>query len=170
MRAFFGWLGLLALCGAAWFWQSQWTHGVREERDSLRGAPGSFEEREQSWGTITIGRPSGAAPIELDDLPPDPGPGGGEQDPVPFLVNPGTQPGTDPPSPAGGDFEYVVPRGRVLSKICEDFYGSGRAPIPERVATYNGLKSPDAIREGLVLKLPAWVVLFPERPGGPPQR
>jgi len=63
----------------------------------------------------------------------------------------------------------VVPRGAVLSRICQDYYGSGRPPIPQRVAEYNGLASPDDLREGQVLRLPEWETLFPEgreRPAG----
>ena len=52
----------------------------------------------------------------------------------------------------------------MLSKICEEFYGSGRDPIPARVAEHNGLASPDALRAGTTLKLPEWEVLFPGKP------
>lgn len=161
---------LLALCCSAWYWQAEWTRGVREERESLRGTPTTLREREESWSTIVIGRPSGADSIELEQLPVEPGtePEEGHVE-LPFLFGgevhaaeggSGAQP-TPPPEPAA-DFEYVVPKGRVLSKICEGFYGSGRTPIPERVASYNGLASPDALRAGVLLYLPPWEVLFPD--------
>jgi hypothetical protein len=164
-----GLLALLALFGAASYWQGTWTESVREERQSLRDElPPDRQEREAGWGNITIGRPSGAAPVDL----PEPAPvDEQEQDRRPFLTKtmpgaPGGPPGAshEPAaemSPPPADFEYKVPEGRVLSKICEEFYGSGRDPIPGTVATYNGLSSPDQLRAGQVLKLPDWNVLFP---------
>jgi hypothetical protein len=168
VRAVLGLLLLLALFGAASYWQGSWTASLREERDVLQRPPGTLEEREEGWGRIVIGRPSGADPIELPEPIADPAEGRGtprfrrtdEKTPEETKA---VQPVTPPP-PA--DFEYLVPGGRVLSKICEEFYGSGRDPIPATVATYNGLASPDELRAGKTLKLPEWEVLFPgqERP------
>ncbi len=163
MRAVLGLLLLLALFGAASYWQGTWTAALREERDSLQRAPGNLEEREDDWGTIVIGRPSGADPVELPEpVSPAPGTAGRPQ----FKrTQPGAQqsPAAPESTPAQvpADFEYLVPEGRVLSKICEEFYGSGRDPIPARVATHNGLASPDELRAGTTLKLPEWEVLFP---------
>ncbi|MFT7485214.1 MAG: hypothetical protein ACI9F9_001061 [Candidatus Paceibacteria bacterium] len=166
MRSLLGLLVLLALCGGAWYWQAEWTDRVRSERESRLGAPSTLAGREASWGKIHIGRPSGAEPLELEqpvmvhgfnedqaNAPELPSLFGSE-------VHAGDGPTLAPQVPK--DFEYIVPAGRVLSQICEDFYGSGRSPIPEQVATYNGLKSPDSLRAGFELRLPEWDKLFPE--------
>lgn len=167
MRSIVGLLLLLGLCAAAWQWQTSWSDGVRAERETLRNTPGGLREREESWGELRVGRPSGAAPIALEgvDVPDDPGVEGDEE--LPFLRPPAPGPddgggGAPPPVPDDAPFEYVVPGGRVLSKICEEFYGSGRPPIPDRVAEFNGMSSPDDLREGQTLRLPDWSVLFPD--------
>jgi hypothetical protein len=159
VRALAGWLCLIALCGLAWYAQAWWADSVRAERERLRAAPKDLQEREQSWGRMLVGRPSGADPIELPEFEPA---GGGAQPQTPFLQMPAQEPdATEQPAPTV--FEYVVPEGRVLSRICEDFYNSGRSPIPERVAEYNDMRSPDELRAGQKLLLPAWEVLFPGR-------
>ena len=159
MRTLVGWLFLIALCGLAGYLQSRWSDSVRAERERLR-TPTGLQEREESWGRFLIGQPSGAEPIELE-LPE-------LEAPQPAAQLPGTEPAL-PEGPGAQEqapvtvFEYVVPEGRVLSKICEDFYDSGRSPIPERVAEYNGMRSPDALRAGQTLLLPPWEVLLPDR-------
>ena len=161
MRAFLGWLLLLALCGLAWFLQSRWTKGIRAEREAELSSPTDFQGREESWSRVTIGRPSGAEPIDLTNILPEnwerviEGSAGGEE---PLPVDEGEQANTY----RAPDFVYTVPEGRVLSKICVDFYNSGRPPIPQRVAEYNGLANPDGLRAGFQLRLPPWEVLFPD--------
>jgi len=157
LRTLVGWLLLIALCGLAGYLQSRWTDSVRAERERLE-TPTGLHEREESWGRFLIGHPSGAEPVELPEL----------EAPQPEVQFPATEP-VPTEGPALQEhapltvFEYVVPEGRVLSKICEDFYDSGRSPIPERVAEYNGMRSPDALRAGQTLLLPPWEVLFPDR-------
>lgn len=165
MRSFVGLLLLLGLCAGAWQWQTRWSDGVRAERETLRNTPSGLREREESWGELLVGRPSGAAPLDVEgvELPEDPN--RDETGDLPFLFPPldgGSVDDAPKPPALEQDFDYVVPRGRVLSKICEEFYGSGRPPIPERVAEYNGMPSPDALREGQTLKLPGWERLFPD--------
>ncbi|MFT7670698.1 MAG: hypothetical protein ACI8X5_003409 [Planctomycetota bacterium] len=154
----------MALCGLAGYAQNRWTKSVLAERESLRSIPTDLEGREASWGELVIGRPSGAAPIELPEnwqMEPS-GAQAVKQKP---LLSESQVEEFDPEAqkelPAN-DFEYIVPEGRVLSKICEEFYRSGRSPIPERVAEYNGLSSPDSLRAGFLLLLPDWAVLFPD--------
>lgn len=162
MRALFGWLILLSLCALAGFLQNRWSKNVRAEQENLRSIPTDLRGREESWGEIRIGRPSGAVPVELpprtveteESQPPTADSGGSRTAPPLVPVEPEIQ--------RAPDFEYVVPEGRVLSKICEDFYESGRPPIPERVAKYNGLASSDSLRAGFLLRLPPWEVLFPD--------
>jgi hypothetical protein len=176
-----GWLLLFGVCALAWTWQVSWSDEVRAARDSLRESPAGLRERERSWGRVVIGRPSGSEPlVEFPAPSPEEEETTRSSARAPFLTPPApgevtTDDGEnavrlDPsPAPSPTEFEYVVPRGRVLSKICQDYYGSGRPPIPERVAAHNGLTSPDDLREGQVLRLPAWEVLFPEgreRPAG----
>ena len=152
---------LLCLCALAGLVQIRWRKGVKAERQELRATPTTLEEREQGWARITIGEPSGAEPVQIELWYPEPEEG------------PDAEPGAGPPSPPGtpegpppgyrpADFVYTVPRGRVLSKICEDFYGTSRPPISQRVAEYNGMSSPDELKENQVLHLPAWEVLFAE--------
>ncbi len=166
MRTLVGLLLLLGLCAGAWQWQTSWSDGVRAERETLRNTPSGLREREESWGELVIGRPSGAPPADVEiPLAVD------EElllEELPFLFDTEGDGGRridTPPAPVPApdeDFDYVVPRGRVLSKICEEWYGSGRPPIPQRVAEYNGMSSPDALSEGQTIQLPAWERLFPE--------
>jgi len=163
VRAFAGWLVLIALCGLTGYLQSRWSDQVRAERESLRSAPTDLRGREESWGELRIGRPSGALPIELPEFSPETLP---ETPSVAQQEGAGQsseQPAPQTEQPAPTIFEYIVPQGRVLSKICEDFYDSGRSPIPERVARYNGLASPDELRAGQKILLPPWELLFPRR-------
>ena len=51
-------------------------------------------------------------------------------------------------------FEVTVRPGQVLSRICEDFYGTGRPPLPALVARYNGLADEHSLRAGQNLQLP----------------
>jgi len=161
LRTLLWWLLLLCLFALAGLVQIRWRKGVHAERQELRATPATLEEREQGWARITIGEPSGAEPVQIELWYPEPEEAA--EPPVP----PGGDPGPGPPEgpPPGyrpADFVYTVPRGRVLSKICEDFYGTGRPPIPQRVAEYNGMASPDELKENQVLHLPAWEVLFGE--------
>lgn len=153
MRALLAWLLLLTLCGLYGYQRSSEPRGVRAG-EPAQAHEGSVAGRETTWRRITVGRPSGAAPVEIwspaqDRRPAPPEP----------AVEVAPPPGAAPPPP---EHEYTVPEGRVLSKICEQFYRTGRPPVPQRLAEYNGLGSPDDLRAGQVLKLPAWEVLFPE--------
>ncbi len=56
-------------------------------------------------------------------------------------------------------YELTITGGDVLSRICENFYGTGRPPLPQRVADYNGLKDEHSLRAGHKLRLPPREVL-----------
>lgn len=172
MRALAAWLLLLGLCGAAGYAQYRWTSGVRAARESLRSVPTDLESREESWGELRLGRPSGAEPVEVpplrDEGLEEPAASGRLAAEAPLEELSPAERGVEPEDWRPPDFEYLVPEGRVLSKICEDFYGSGRPPIPGRVATYNGLASPDSLRAGFLLRLPPKEVLLPEESGERP--
>lgn len=165
MRALVGWLLLLGCCAALGYWQLQSEQESRAGEGAEVVVEGSTSLREATWRTLTIGRPSGAAPQDIEGLMPV-GEGGapalGDVDWT-DLDDPAPVPEPLPePVVAPADFEYTVPKGRVLSKICEEFYGTGRAPVPQRVAEYNDMGSPDELSAGQVLRLPAWERLFPE--------
>ncbi|HIG12589.1 MAG: hypothetical protein ABGY71_13260 [bacterium] len=161
MRALVGWLLALLLLGSFGYWRS---------RAASSGAPeispqdAGIEERESTWRTLTIGRPSRAAPLDTSSWSPPPEPSAATelaQEQPKDLADPREAAGSRATEPAS-DFEYRVPAGAVLSKICEEFYGTGRAPVPARVAEYNQLAGPDSLAAGALLRLPAWEALFPE--------
>ena len=165
MRALLGWLLLLGCCGLIGLWQLQAERGPQAEVGANAPLASTISEREGTWRTLTLGRPSGASPLEIEGLLP---PEGDTTPPLPDvdwtadddLATPPPKP--SPPIVEPADFEYTVPKGRVLSKICEEFYGTGRAPVPQRVAEYNQMGSPDELRAGQLLKLPSWERLFPD--------
>ncbi|MCB9915766.1 MAG: LysM peptidoglycan-binding domain-containing protein [Planctomycetes bacterium] len=160
MRPLLGWLLLLAICGYLAHLQTREPSSVRAEE----AAPAdTIEGRELAWRRLTVGRPSGAPPLELGDgwwteeaaeeLPPEATPLAEEDAVDPVAPHAAPQPRV---------FVYTVRAGDVLSRLCEERYGTGRPPVPQRVAEYNGLSSPDAVRAGTELRLPPWDVLFPE--------
>jgi nucleoid-associated protein YgaU len=48
----------------------------------------------------------------------------------------------------------VVKAGQTLSEICHEHYGSARQSLLLALAHYNHLETPDALREGQVIRLP----------------
>lgn len=167
MRVFLGLLLLLGIFGLAGVAQHRFSAKARVERDqafAARRAPEEGIYRTTGRAILRIGRPSGADPIEL----PEPGlPSSGER---------GTSPTAHKsPRPVGGDsfpptdwtppvYEMTVQSGQVLSRICQEFYGTGKPPIPQLVATYNGLGDPDSVRAGQKLLLPPLEVLRASQP------
>lgn len=174
MRVLLGWLLLFSAFAAAAFYQSQWSEGlrrVREERAMVGTARTSASLAPTGRARLQLGRPSGAAPIEVARparrLPPGATDTSGvAASTVPALALSSAPElaadwpeGEAPPSWTPPVYEMRVPAGTVLSKICQDFYGSGRPPIPQRVAEYNGLRSADHLRAGDRLKLPPLTLL-----------
>ena len=166
MRALLGWFLVLACCGLFGYLQLREGSGLHAGAEGAGTSGTTIEEREGAWRKVTIGRPSGAPPLDLEEWLPeddqalyDPS-GEGALDEGPEQDGQGREAPPQPPQPATA-FEYKVPKGRVLSKICEEFYGTGRSPVPERVAEFNRMESPDDLRAGQTLHLPAWEVLFP---------
>ncbi|MEL6429214.1 MAG: LysM peptidoglycan-binding domain-containing protein [Planctomycetota bacterium] len=170
MRALLGLLLLGTLFVMAASWQKRTTKGRHEAR-ARRFNISSEASFDESWSRLLVGRPSGGEPIVVpeSELPP----GGGT------MAAPGRPPGADPttgrrttplrrdpePEPTPripADRVYVVKNGDVLGTICQRNYDV--RPLHEvvrRVARYNDLASPDAIREGDELRLPDAQVLFP---------
>jgi hypothetical protein len=163
MRILLGWLLLLTAFGCAWFVQQRWSEDLRRERAwRARARPEISRPNLAPTGRarLELGRPSGAEALDVPlrrhrpkELPPE-GPGR-----LPALTTAAelaaTWPeGEAPPSWSPPVYELRIPAGAVLSQICQDFYGTGRPPIPQRVAEYNGLKSADHLRAGERLRLP----------------
>ena len=109
----------------------------------------------EGWVEVILGAPSGADPIrvplwytrpadeQLDLAESAPDAGNLEEHPT-FLPTPGRPP----------DFELEVGPGQVLSRIAVHHYGTSRPRLVEALARYNGLDSPDKLREGQRLRLP----------------
>ena len=170
MRLLLGALLLAVLFAAAWSWQRSFTAGARAERARLRGTPPGAaaaerdEVAEEGWGTVVVGRPSGAEPYEpLPDVAPGPAEG---------APAPGSPvPGAPAPDPAARDadhaaappreFKLVVQPGQSLSTICRQHYGSGRRELVRALARYNGIENEDQLRAGRDLLLPPIEKLLP---------
>jgi nucleoid-associated protein YgaU len=180
---------LLACFATATLWQARWTEGLREQRDrawegAVGGAadapardpvavPGPEDETAQggsrapAWSRVVVGRPSGADPV--------PRPAGGRlrrrtSMPVDEAVAAGMAEGS--PGDEGGvpaseevarpelEFTMKVRRGQSLSVICQEHYKTARRDLVEALARFNALSSPDRIREGQTLRLPARQLLL----------
>ena len=163
MRVLLGWFCLFALCGLAALIHGRSTEGWRRERAARRaGEAPALALCDPLAARIVVGRPSGAAPITPSR--PSAGPSAA---PSASASPPGS--GADAGADAGADgpadgwealvFELTVREGQVLSRICEDFYGTGRPPLPARVAAYNGLRDEHSLRAGHSLRLPPREVL-----------
>lgn len=162
MRALLGLLLLGTLFVMAASWQNRTTKGRHDERARrFNMSDATFDE---DWSRLLVGRPSGGEPIPVpEDYAPAPNVLG---DPLPPEVgdDPGWTP-TPPPAPTRipPDRVYVVKSGEVLGSICQREYEVRPLHlVVDKVARYNDLASPDAIREGLELKLPDPAVLFPD--------
>lgn len=60
---------------------------------------------------------------------------------------------------------YTVVAGDCLSVICRRFYGNGTAKYYNALAAYNGIKNPNLIYAGRILKIPPESVLLGGAPG-----
>ncbi|MEM9380311.1 MAG: LysM domain-containing protein [Planctomycetota bacterium] len=171
MRAILGLLILGSLFAAAASWQNRTTSQLRDRRAMRYGIPSDSIAGPEGWGRLVLGRPSGAEPLPLPEPAPryDGADGYPPQDPD--GRGPAGQDGrgssTDLTKDLGqqtiipADFEYTVQPNDVLSVICQKHYDYRPLPqVVEAIARYNDLKSPDAIRSGNVLYLPAESVLF----------
>ncbi len=154
MRALLLALVLIGLFLAAKFGQERWTHRLVRERELALTHPGTLQPAAEGWSMLVVGRPSGSEPLPY----PEHGWASPELDPddsdaaIPLAAE------ADPSSVSGEqhapDFVYRVQQGDTLGKICQGHYGSARRTLVESIATYNGLASPDAIRQGTLLYLP----------------
>lgn len=171
MRALLGLLLLLLAFAAAALWQGGRLERLRARAGPPRGT--TSEVPDDGRVHLVLGRPSGAPPLLATS-----GAGDEDQGLDPPLVTTGRsgkkispeRAGRPPDAPAAVTspqvFELRVRPGQTLSVICEEFYGTSRGGIVDRVAHWNGLTSPDRLRAGSVLELPPWESLAlppPER-------
>lgn len=164
MRALIGLLILGSLFVMAASWQNRTTSRLRGDRAQGYNVASDSVRPSEGWSQLIVGRPSGADPLPVPEQVALPGGSG---------VNAGNGAQPQGPRPLEADNPsvkyrsdriYVVQSNDVLSKICQDHYDA--RPLEDviaRVATYNDLKSPDAIRAGIEIRLPDAAVLFPER-------
>ncbi|MAF65078.1 MAG: hypothetical protein CMJ84_05385 [Planctomycetes bacterium] len=167
MRVLSGWFVLFALFALAGVVHRGWTRELHRERIELRTGEGSGPPSGRA--RVVIGRPAGTEPLaswpapiaraEQGNAPAparaDRGAGAG-----PLIESAFDEPGGAPLAaqpilpPWTPVFEVTVRPGQVLSQICEDFYGTGRPPLPALVARYNGLTDEHSLRAGQSLELP----------------
>lgn len=140
----------LACCfGVAAIWQQSHIRRLNQERvlaaeiragETTATASGLLDEDE---AVIWIGRPAGAAQDSPPPKPPEKE--APRQAPAP--------PAPKPPAPVA-DFELEVAAGQSLSKIAHAHYGSASIELVNKLAQYNGMRDPNALRAGMRLKLP----------------
>jgi nucleoid-associated protein YgaU len=151
-------LVLILACafGVAALWQQSRTQRLREER-ALAARVASGEAAMTPSGllgpgeaVVVIGRPSGAPAAPRANAPK-----GGPPAPrstVPASPTPAPPPAA-PPAPLG-DFVLEVGAGQSLSKIAHAHYGHAPVELVTKLAQYNGMADPNALRAGMQLKLP----------------
>lgn len=156
---------LVGAMAAAGLWQERWTRAARAHRDRLLGRaavadPGPRRAR------LVLGRPSGNPPHDVPWGPPRPLPTPPADDRVEAGSAPAARSGSGEYAPAPWEpvFEVEVRPGKVLSVLCQEFYGTARPSVVQRVAEWNGLKSPDQLRVGQRIELPARAWILGEAP------
>ncbi len=153
---------LVGAMAAAGLWQERWTRAARAHRDQLLGrAPAADSEPRRT--RLIVGRPSGRPAFDVPFGPPPPLPSPPADDRV--TAPAATPPAVDyAPAPWEPVFEVEVRPGKVLSVLCQEFYGTARPSVVQRVAEWNGLKSPDQLRAGQRIELPARAWILGETP------
>lgn len=168
MRVLSGWFLLFALFAVASAVHHGWTRDLQRERVEFRAVGDGRVRHDRA--RVVIGRLAGTTPLAAwpthpawpaVDPSPLPGVNSGPDgvlaaSPLDALSDPrlealAMEPNLPPWTPV---FEVTVRPGQVLSRICEDFYGTGRPPLPALVARYNGLADEHSLRAGQNLQLP----------------
>lgn len=141
MRSLVLLLALASAFGLAALWQNRRLEALEHRREvAARVADGKLAETRSGLvpagrAVLTVGAPSGAAPLE---------------EPVPEeVVDAGDFALPDLP-----DFELTVQPGQTLSQICEAHYGTAASSLVRALADYNGLADVDALGVGERLRLP----------------
>jgi len=174
VRILLGALILVALFLGAATWQRRFSETARNERDASLGTPShAVDAPAEGWSVVTVGRPGGGdpfgAPAPTPTRAPDSAQPAGtsaapapKSAPAPGQVAP-SPPASTPAPAAAGSTEWIVEPGQSLSRICSTRYGTARPEVVDAVARHNGLSSPDLVREGQRLDLPAIERLLPKR-------
>jgi nucleoid-associated protein YgaU len=150
-------LALLAILagafGLAAWWQQRHVAELRAAQAAVVDAApppaplAGEDELAPGEAVLIVGRPSGAEPRPRSRPAPPPAPG------------PDAGPPADDPLPedeAGlGDYLHTVQPGQTLSGIAHLRYGRSDPGLVQALADYNGLESPDRLRAGQPLRLPA---------------
>jgi len=138
---------LAAGFGLAALWQSRHLERMRAERElAARVVEGELAETSSGLvpaglAVVTVGRPSGAPPLE-----------GARGPAAPTVVEvAGEEAFEHPPLP---DFELVVREGQSLSKIAAAHYGEATDELVSALASYNGLDDANLLKVGETLYLP----------------
>jgi hypothetical protein len=159
MRALLGLLVLGTLFVMAASWQNRTT---RRQHDARARSYNTSSDTSLGgdWSRLLVGRASGAEPLAVpDDVSSGPDPEGDVPAPPPSV-----DPPVQPEKRYAPDRVHIVQPNEVLGTICQAQYEV--RPLHEvvaRVARYNELPSPDAIRVGMKLLLPDPAVLFADR-------
>ncbi len=162
MRFLLPLLLLVGLMAAASAWQGHWTDGMRRQRDVLLGRAAPVQVSTPT--RVVIGRPSGQAPFDVPWERPSQAPPPAASPASPGAHEPPRASGTEQVPPASAPwepvFEIEVRPGKVLSVLCQEFYGTSRPVVVQRVAEWNRLASPDHLKAGQLLELPAraWIL------------
>jgi phage tail protein X len=159
MRAVVGLLVLGTLFLLAATWQSRTTKRLQTKREREHGVPArNADAVPDGWSTLVVGRPSGSEPFEQP-----PGEASSSASSASTTVDDGTLSEQLDEPPYRPDFSYTVRSGDILGRICSQHYDTARPWIVNAVAAYNGLASPDDLREGQELLLPDVDFLQAER-------
>ena len=141
MRALLLLLTLASAFGLAALWQSRHLDGLRQRREvAAMVADGEYSETEvglvpAGYAVLTLGVPSGAAPLERP-------------------VEPEVADAGEFQLPELPDFELIVQPNQTLSRITEAHYGTSARALVAALAEYNGLANPNALAVGDRLYLP----------------
>ncbi len=168
MRFVLGALVLLTVFALATRWQDRWTDEVRADRDrAFERQELPSDDRAPVLGRVIVGLESGAPPYARDASS-----SGGTAPPATRADAPAAGAEKALAAPAGAPssaqssalrvFELKVERGQQLGELCRKHYGSARRELVESLARYNGMASPDALREGQLLRLPPIETLIGE--------
>lgn len=155
LRVLTGLAGLFVVIAGAWYAQAHFIRTSQAEHEAAADLLGEsatdFTEegpREPAWGHVILGLPSGAAPLEKVEPQPDPSPIHREL--VPEAELPKVP--SEPRWPT--DTELIVRPGQSLSKIAATSYGRATFDLVDRLARYNQLDDPNALRAGQTLRVP----------------
>ena len=173
MRAALGVLFLILLFATAALIQDRWQKRTMSERPGLLIQPEvapdrstvALERTREGWATLMIGRQSGAEAIVAEPIH-EPEPETFEdsewEEPLPHSEELDEEP-FQPEGPARpADYVVTLDPNLTLSEICQEFYGTGAPKVYTRLAEYNGLDDPNAVRQGQKLYLPATLELLLE--------